>query len=283
MDAVRAGVRLPLAVGALYLLFRWGAAGLRLPTAAPAWILLAAFAVTALLSIGLPIAGIAALVRPTERDRNSLQEALQLAGAGLAVWCALLLGLSFAPPGVRGVLVPLEDLAKIAAAAGLGMALARGIREPNILLPAGLFAAFADLVVVKLGTVKHALAPGNTQGQKLVQAVSAQVPAVHPSLPVLTIGPADFLFLGLFLACAARFGDSLRATAWALAGVLALSLVLVPLVGPVPALAPMSLAFVAVNWRMFRLTREELLSTVLVLVVMGALFAGFFMLTGSRR
>lgn len=259
-----------------YAVFRFGVGVAQLPLATPGWVLLLANALVALGSIGLPIAGIAAL----SRLRAPAWRWLLLALVGVAVW----LGLALLTPGRPSVLLALsatvQDLGKILGAAGLGLALANGIREPNILFPAAIFAAFADFVVVNFGTVKHALS--NPKGQALVKAVSAQVPAVHPGLVPLTIGPADFLFLGLFLGCAARFRMGLVGTAWVLALVLALSLVLVPLIGPIPALAPMSLAFAATNWRHFRLSREELVGSIVVLIVAGALFLGYFLALGRR-
>src|SRR5688572_31144170 len=75
--------------------------------------------------------------------------------------------------------------------------------------------------------------------------------------------PALFPYTTLF--------RSLRRNAGILTAVLAVSLVLVFLVGPIPALAPMSIAFVAVNWREFKLTKEEIVSTAAVLVLAGGL------------
>jgi hypothetical protein len=257
---------------ALYFLFRWSLGAIRLPLQTPFWVLVVLQAVTAVGAIGLPIAGIAALVRAN----RSAAGALGVAILGLALWLGLAFGLRKSPAAVMAASAALQDLGKILAAAGVGIALATGLREPNILLPAGAFAAFADFVVVHFGTVKHALS--TPKGQKLVEAVSAQVPSVHPSLGApLTIGPADFLFLGIFLACAARFGMGLRRNAGILTAVLSASLLLVLAVGALPALAPMSIAFVAANWRKFSLTREELISTTLVLLLMGGLFLGYFL------
>ena len=260
-----------LLVVAAYLLFRVALAAVWLPAATPWWVLAPAAALTALGSIGLPVAGIAALVR----CRPSVPAAVGLTAAGLALWLGLAAVSRGLPPLLGAASAAAGDVGKILAAAGVGIALAAGIREPNILVPAGVFAAFADLVVVHFGTVKHALS--HPRGQALVAAVSAAVPSVHARLPALTIGPADFLFLGIFLACAERFGMGLRRNAWILTAVLAVSLLAVPLLGPVPALAPMSAAFVAANWRRFLLTRQELASTVVVLVLAGALFAGYFL------
>lgn len=259
-----------LSLGA-YVLFRLALAFVRLPPHPPGWLLALGALVSAAGGIGLPIAIITALVR----RRPSVPVALGIMVLGLALW----LGLLWAVPlkGPRGWVTgvdAVQDVGKILAAAGAGVALAAGIREPNILLPAGLFAAFADFVVVTMGTVKHALS--NPKGQALVQSVSAKVPTVHPALPALTIGPADFMFLGIFLACAVRFDMDVRRTALTLAGVLTLSLLLVPFVSALPALAPMSVAFVAVNWRRFRLTRDEILGSLLVLALMGGLFFVYF-------
>ena len=45
----------------------------------------------------------------------------------------------------------------------------------------------------------------------------------------------------------------------------------------------MSLAFVAVNWRSFRLNREELIGSLVVLVLAGGLFLGYFLMLGRTR
>ncbi len=274
------GARSPgmaLAGGLLaYLVFRFLLASVRLPEATPAWVLAAAAAVSCAGSIGLPILVIASLVRQV----RSVLPALGLLVAGLGVW--YLLGgpaRGILPGALRGTL---QDSGMILAASAAGLALAAALREPNILLPAGAFAAFADFVVVNFGTVKHALS--TPKGQALVQSVSAKVPAVHPALPTLTIGPADFLFLGIFLACAARFEMGLARNAWALSAVLAVSLLAVLLFGiNMPALAPMALTFVALNWRKFRLTRDEILGTVIVLLLAGGLFFGYFALLYGKR
>src|SRR4051794_5802172 len=52
-----------LALVAAYVLFRWTAALIRLPLHTPGWLLAAAFALTAAVSIGLPIGAISSLVR----------------------------------------------------------------------------------------------------------------------------------------------------------------------------------------------------------------------------
>jgi hypothetical protein len=256
-----------LAAAVAYLLFRL-AFSFQLAAGTPGWVIALATVLAAVGSIGLPIALLAALVRAVRSPLHGFLVAL----VGLALWFGLAAGVRGGPVAIVG---GLQDLGKILAAGGVGIAISGGLREPNILLPAGVFAAFADFVVVRFGTVKHALS--TPKGQAVLKAVSASVPSVHPTVAPLTIGPADFLFLGVFLACAARFDLGLRRNAVVLAIVLALSLLLVQVLPAVPALAPMSAAFLALNWRKFRLTRQEIVSTVVVLGVMGALFVGYFL------
>lgn len=258
-----------------YALFRYLLAVLRLPVGTPDAALAVASLVTVTGAIALPIWAIAALTRALRGPGQSVLIAI----AGLALWLGLLLVRP--SPNLAPVFATLMDLGKIMAAGGVGMALAAALKEPNILLPAGLFAAFADFVVVTIGTVKQA--QSTEKGQKLLEAVSAQAPAVHPRLPTLTIGPADFLFLGVFLACVLRFDLGLRRNAIALAVVLAGSLLLVSLADiSVPALAPMSLTFIALNWRKFKLSKQEIVSTFAVLGLVGALFVGYFVVLGKR-
>lgn len=258
----------------MYLVFRWVLGSVRLPADTPAWVLVIAGIITCAGSLGFPVLIITGMVRRV----HGFVPVLVVIMGGLGAWLGLATLGRTAEPLVGSV----QDAGKVVAAAALGIGLARLLREPNILLPAGMFAAFADFVVVNFGTVKHALS--TPKGQALVQSVSAQVPAVHPALPSLTIGPADFLFLGVFLACAARFEMGLVRNAVVLAAVLAAALLEVLLIGfPVPALAPMALAFVALNWRKFRLTRDEIIGTALVLVLAGGLFLGYFLLIYGKK
>jgi hypothetical protein len=164
-----------------------------------------------------------------------------------------------------------EELFRILATLGLGVLLASALREPNILLPAAVFAAFADYFMVNFGTVHHTMK--TEAGQQLVQAVSAKVPTVA-GLPVLTVGPADFVFMAFFFACVYRFDLHRQRTFWSLFVLLTLGLCFVVLLSaPIPALAPMALAFVGANFRRFKLSRSELqaMGTAAAIVLVAAL------------
>lgn len=265
------GLRVAQAIAA-YTAFRWMLGILQLPIHTPRPLLILVWILVAAGAIGLPIL---VLVSLTRLGRSATVAGISLA-SGLALWLGL--GVVTANvPGIFGVGVEaLRDLGKILAAGGVGIGLAALLREPNILLPAGVFAAFADFVVVSFGTVKHALS--TPKGQALVQSVSAKVPSLHPALgPGVTIGPADFLFLGIFLGCAHRFDMGLARNARLLTLALGATLLLTAVIPAIPALAPMSLTFVIANWRQFRLSRAELASTGIVLAVAGALFLAFFL------
>jgi hypothetical protein len=268
----------PLAASIVaYAVFRWLLGVVQLPVHTPRPVLVAVGILVAAGAIGLPVWVLMSLVRA---GRAALVASISLV-VGLALW----LGLGVVLPGGTGFfsagIEALRDLGKILAAGGVGIGLAAALREPNILLPAGVFAAFADFVVVSFGTVKHALS--TPKGQALVQSVSAKVPSVHPSLGAgITIGPADFLFLGIFLGCAHRFEMGLARNARLLTIALAATLLLTYLIPAIPALAPMSITFVAANWRQFRLSRSEIISTGVVLLLAGSLFLAFFLMPMRR-
>jgi hypothetical protein len=179
--------------------------------------------------------------------------------AGLVALTAMSAPLERGATGRAVALYGARELCFVLAAAGFGILLASAIRDRNILLPAAVFAAFADFIVVRYAGAVHWALTSGARGQKALNAMSAHVPALHPGLPVLTIGFDDFLFLSIFFACVHRFQLRLKATFLAFFLLLTLSLWFVPLTGAaIPGLVPMALAFVLANFRCFKLSREEL-------------------------
>jgi|GEM_PF-840823 len=150
-------------------------------------------------------------------------------------------------------------------AALLGAAVGRIVRHPNTLLAAAGFSIFFDIVVVTMGTVAAL-----TQAQSnIIAAVSVgagpSVPMAksYPILSGVTIGPADVLFLALFLSSVWMLRLSWRATAGWMYGLLLLALVVVEsgilpswLPG-IPALVPMGVAVLVANWRHRAFTAQE--------------------------
>ncbi|HMS53945.1 MAG TPA: hypothetical protein PKA27_00965, partial [Fimbriimonadaceae bacterium] len=87
------------------------------------------------------------------------------------------------------------------------------------------------------------------------------------------VGPADFLFMGMFFVALFRFGLRARETAIWLGVALALYIPLAFILGPVPLLVPIGLTVLMVNLREFKLNTEEWLSTGLVALVLAAVIA----------
>lgn len=173
----------------------------------------------------------------------------------------------------------------------LGAAIGRVIKHPNTLLAGAGFAIFFDIVVVTMGTVRQLM----NSGSNLIAAVSVGAGAAPTAPPVgaphfkipdpisgVTIGPADVLFIALFLSSVWQMRLSSRSTfAWMFV-LLGLALILVETIGlPIPALAPMGIAVLIANARHAAFTRTEKRD-----LAIGAVFAVFcaaLMVIGARR
>jgi hypothetical protein len=270
-----------LAWVAAYVALQVGGRFVRLPAGLPLPVILAVVVASVVGFMLLTVFMTAALTRAWLAPRAAI---LALVG-GLAVWGGLLLlGGALASGGAkpgRGTAILLAqgiDLARTAAAVGIGTLVATIVRDRNIMLPAAVFAAFADYFMVHYGTVHVALS--TEQGQKLLTAMSSTTPEIKVGgvpIPVLSVGMADIVFIAFFLACAIRLGLNARGTLWAFAAILPAALLLVLITGwPVPALMPMALAFVVVNWRGFKLSAEERKAVAICAVVVAVATAGFF-------
>lgn len=153
----------------------------------------------------------------------------------------------------------------------VGAAIGRIIKHPNTLLAAAGFAAFFDMVVVSVGPVRALLETRSP----LISAVSVGAgSAASPGgwggrtvqlISSVTIGPADVLFIAVFLssiACLARHPTfqlkSERSSFWWMYGFLLMALIAVQLgVRAVPALAPMAAAVLVANVRYAAFTKQE--------------------------
>lgn len=159
----------------------------------------------------------------------------------------------------------------------LGASIGRILKHANTLLVAAAFGLFFDIVVVTMGPVAQLLKGGQAP---LIAAVSVGAGAPRPSGPIgkaipllsgVTIGPADVLFIAVFLAAVSLLegkprGESsggaqpgsLARTFWWIFGLLSLALAVVEVSAlPVPALAPMGIAVLVANWRNRAFTKRE--------------------------
>jgi hypothetical protein len=196
--------------------------------------------------------------------------------AGL-LW-TLLLELESSADGPAGMVLgallgPWVNLALIFTTVMTGTLIAYAIREAAVLLPVLMVSALVDYWGVYYGTthffVKHA--------PRVVEKVSAKAPVISfggiPQ-PAPTIGPGDFVFLGIFFACLYQFDLHVTRTFWAFTALLFVALVLVfiyPI--PIPGLVPMAIAMVLVNGRRLKLSRSEVFATIYVVAALAALLA----------
>jgi hypothetical protein len=149
----------------------------------------------------------------------------------------------------------------------VGAAVGRVIKHPNTLLAASGFAIFFDIVIVTMGTVAQLMRSGSnliasvSVGAGAPVAAAAGTPArflLPPPLSGVTIGPADVLFLAVFLSAVIYLKLAERATFRWMFILLMLALTLVETTAlPVPALVPMGVAVLIANVRYAAFTRDE--------------------------
>lgn len=218
----------------------------------------------------------------------------KVALAGVLVGLVLQFGLPAQghDPSVGLVLASFRPSGLIIWSASLGALLGTLIRDYNMLVPISVFLIGFDffLVLTPAGITQAVLGAA----PEMVGQVAYTTPAVRseanevPLQPFALIGPADFLFLSMFLVALNRFGESARATfLWVLPALGAYLLIVLLLghlsLGPfslaaLPALIPMAIVVLAVNWNTFKLSRDEKISLTVVTFLVLALIAGSFWL-----
>lgn len=216
---------------------------------------------------------------------------LALAFIGIGVLLQLLAGVAVASGWIMGApaaaVSALGQMGLMVWCIGLGALLAtRVIREPNLLIPVSVFLIAFDilLVLTPIGTVQHVL----KAAPKVFTSVAYKVPAVSDKVtlgPVgaaAHIGPADFLFLGMFFVAMYRFGMNARTTVLALIPTLLLYMGAVFFLGPLPALPPIALCFLVANAAHFKLKRDEWIATLVLAAVLAGLTAAMFLRSKSR-
>jgi membrane-associated protease RseP (regulator of RpoE activity) len=176
------------------------------------------------------------------------------------------------------------------AAALVGAAVGRVIKHPNTLLAAAGFSIFFDIVVVTMGTVA-VLMKSNSNIIAAVSVGAGSLPApsgqtgvilkqVDP-ISAVTIGPADVLFVALFLSAIYQLNLSRRATFTWMFALLGIALIIVQTTSlPIPALAPMGIAVLIANLSHAAFTAQEKRD-----LKIGAAFAVFcaaLMVIGAR-
>lgn len=155
-------------------------------------------------------------------------------------------------------------------AAGIGYMVSLRVTDKNLLLPVVLFAAWIDLWTCTQGPVSSMM----KRAPELVNAVAAPIPQAGAGafIPKFLIGPGDFLFAGLVFAVVSRFKMNGPRTFWFVLGMMGLGMLAIALgfLDFLPALIVLAVGVVAANWRHFKLSRQEIISTAVVAVLLGA-------------
>lgn len=178
---------------------------------------------------------------------------------------------------------------------GLGALLATLLKDANVLVPVAIFLALFDiwLVFSPEGPVGQ-IARGN-QGALAALGYALPKPTTGPTAvyaqPMAYVGPADFLFMGMFFVALYKFRLRTQVTALCLAPTLVAYLLVALLaghvrIGPIslgalPALVPIAIVLLIVNWPEFRMNAEERITTTLLAVIGIALLSWRFSVAGS--
>jgi hypothetical protein len=161
--------------------------------------------------------------------------------------------------------------------AGLGALLVALVKDRNILVPIAIFLGFFDAFMVfsPFGVPNRIL----KVAPEVFENMASAVPAVSNHATggkaevVAYIGPADYVFLAMFFVALFRFhlrpAETLR---WMIPTLVAYLFVVLIFKFPLPALIPIGAVVLAVNWREFRLTRDELVATGVAAALGAALF-----------
>jgi len=158
---------------------------------------------------------------------------------------------------------------------GLGALLAMLIKERNIVVPIAIFLACFDMFLVfsPLGLTHRFI----KSSPDTLAIIAAQVPvASHGTSgnrvsPGALAGPADFMFLAMFLVAIFKHNMQGRRTVMVVIPTLLAYMLLVTVIHTaLPALLPIGGVVLLVNWKEFQLSKEEKISTCFV-AVMGIL------------
>ena len=203
----------------------------------------------------------------------------KLAGGCVGVGFALHLGCTlldlklFKMAGVgHGFLMAVGQIGMPIWCAGLGALIATSIKDRNLLVPVSIFLICFDIFLV--------LSPNGFTGRiarnspQVLSAVAAQVPQIvshHTGgavSPGQLAGPADFVFLAMFMIALYRFGLRAKEMSMAVIPVLVCYMFIVEwLAAPLPALVPIGLCLIATNRREFKLTKDEAASTIVLTII----------------
>lgn len=178
----------------------------------------------------------------------------------------------------------LPDLFFIGFAAALGALVSRLLRGANMIPPVAAALGLVDIWTVLLnGPVHQVLANHSEAAQGVAKALTVALPAPAASsgaAPMTVVGFADYLFIAFFVSALTRFGEqpgTFRRNVVALS--LALSAYMAVAMATnwaLPALVPMAVVMIAVNWRRFHYERSELFALLYAALFIGLILGLFW-------
>lgn len=184
---------------------------------------------------------------------------------------------------VAGRMRAAASLFMIFAATALGYLVSFILREPNILLPVGALAAGIDVWSVMIGPTMKAL----KSVPHVVSSVSVAMPAPGSAAtgyqPISFIGPADFIFLAMFLGAIYRMNLEPNRTFWIAFPILSIGMAVV-LTGlfpsGLPGLVLIAGSVILANYRRFKLKRDEILAVAIVALMLIAGMLAYKLVVG---
>ncbi len=237
--------------------------------------------VNAALVVGLSVF---AMYRAGSHDWKAKQGLAFLVGGAMLHVLGAFLARSVAGPGTVGEIAfsALVQAAIPCWTLGIGVLLSLVIKDKNLLIPVAIFLVGFDMFLVfNPDSPTRRMLEGMPQ---VTQSVLATVPAAKSAetakagvRDLAQIGPADFLFAAAFFTLMFRFKMRAKQTlAWMVPVLIAYLLVVIyfggvrlgPLsLGMLPAMVPIGLTVLFVNWKEFKLQGQEVLGVALVTVL----------------
>jgi len=264
--------------------------GMLAPLEVPEWLRLPALYVTAVVGAGATGVVLYAFTR-TNRNWVDL-------GLGLAVFVLLIRGVNSATvmAAIPAVAARLAEILPVSApvagavvnlvtiyatncflvgsALCAGELVGKGLRAPSYLVLAAVVGAIADTFSVSTGpTAKLA------SSETVLRQMAVHWPGIGTGGALPIVGLGDFLFLSIFLLGAHKFSLGVRRNLAALLLAFAVGIACTMLADMafnlhgLPALPFMCAAFLAVNWKKLKVTREELRTVVLMSLAVSVLLA----------
>lgn len=162
---------------------------------------------------------------------------------------------------------------------GLGALIASLLREKNILIPVAIFLVGFDifLVLTPYGVTQKLMKANPNILSKIAMSIPKTTSVISDASSVTVakaalVGPADLVFLGAFFLAMYRFKMRPRETLKIMIPTLIGYMTFVILTGwNLPALVPIGLVTLFVNYREFNLNKEEKTSTAVLAVIVLAI------------